>query len=221
MAAGGLWNDWCGKNDGGERNSQFAKNEKDLNTDLVKPAKKLKERKEKGKGKDNPETVYETWSVEYHRATFFMVFEWKRSDLKVEPSEGNSWGLKINPCWPQAIVPMEPGWVLDTEDDWYTKHGHIPKPDLRKRYPGKDEPKQDLIDEAEAWLIKHPEIKVGGGKPGNPGDPKREHSDNGKGANKAQKRAALPTPVDGDDRSTFPPMASLVSVTMTSISPAA
>ncbi len=90
MAAGGLWNDWCGKNDGGERNSQFAENEKDLNTDLVKPAKKLKERKEKGKGKDDPKTVYETWSVEYHRATFFMVFDWKRSDLKVEPSEGNS-----------------------------------------------------------------------------------------------------------------------------------
>ncbi len=85
---------------------------------------------------------------------------------------------------------MDPGWVLDTEDDWYTKHGHIPKPDLRKRYPGKGEPKQDLIDEAEAWLKKHPEIKVGGGKPGNPGDPKREHSDDGNGANKAQKQGS-------------------------------
>ncbi len=83
---------------------------------------------------------------------------------------------------------MDPGWVLDTEHDWYTKHGHTPKPDLRKRYLGKDESKQDLIDEAEAWLKKHPEIKVGGGKSGNPGGPKREPSDDGKGANKAQKQ---------------------------------
>ena len=75
--------------------------------------------------------------------------------------------------------------------------------------------------EAEPWLKKHPAVKVGGGKSGDPGGPKRKYSDDGKGASKAQKQ--------GDPANTrrwglsleVPPMASLASVTLTSISPAA
>lgn len=121
----------------------------------------------------------------------------------MELSEANSWGLEINPWWLQLIVPMDPGWVLDIKDNWYGKHGHVQNLDLHERYSrkyaGKYEPKQDLIDEAEAWLKQHPEVKVGGAKSCNPG---------------AQS-------ADGDDRSMFPPMASLASAMMTSMSPAA
>lgn len=192
MSAGNLWRNWCGKNDGGEGNGQFTTGKKDLDTNLVKPVKKLKEHKVKGKGKADPETVYETWSVEYNRAIFSMVFDWKTSDLKEEPNEGNSWGLKLNPCWPEAIVPMDPGWVLDIHDDWYTKHGHVPNPDLRERYKPKDEPKQDLIDAAEAWLKAHPSVKVGPRESDRPGAPKRPHSNDGNGANKAPKPGTPP-----------------------------
>ena len=66
---------------------------------------------------------------------------------------------------------MDPGWVLSIKDNWYGRHGHVPNPDLRERYSGKDEPKQDLIDEVEAWLEQYPEVKVGGAKSGNPGSP--------------------------------------------------
>ena len=72
MAAEDLWIDWCGKNDGGEGHSQFTKNGKDLNTDLFMLVKKVKGGRIKGKGRDDPETVYETWWLLNPLATFSM-----------------------------------------------------------------------------------------------------------------------------------------------------
>ncbi|KAL9626898.1 MAG: hypothetical protein Q9164_007766, partial [Protoblastenia rupestris] len=170
MAAGGLWIDWCGKNDGGEGNGQFTKNGKDLDTDLVKLVEKLKGRKITGKGKDDPETVYETWSLVYLWANFLMVFDWKRSGLKMEPSKGNSWGPLDQPSLASSNCPHRSGSSTPRTIDAPNMGIFL-----------------NQISAKGAWLKKHPEIKVGGGKSGNPGGPKSEYSDDVKGANKAQK----------------------------------
>ena len=178
-AAGSLWTKWCNDNDGGLGNGQFLKNGKDLNENLVTKVRNLDEHTEKGKGNGDSDTVYETWSVKYQRAIFSMTFDWKAGDLGGEPNEGNSWGLQINPCWPKAILPGDPGWVLDVDDDWYKNH--VPSPDLREQYGGA--PSQDLIDKANAWLQDNQDFKIGG----DGGGPKRQNSHDGQGANKAQK----------------------------------
>ena len=183
-SAGKLWTGWCENNDGGLGNGQFLKNDKDLNEKLVTKVKSLDDHTEKGKGKGDSDTVYETWSVKYQRATFSMTFDWKGGDLGGEPNEANFWGLEINPCWPKAILPEDRGWVLDINDDWYKKHP--PNPDLRGQYGQK--PSQDLINKANAWLHDHQEFKIGG----DAGGPKRQNSDDGQGANKAQKVGATP-----------------------------
>lgn len=183
-SAGKLWAGWCSDNDGGSGNGQFLKNSKDLNEKLVTKVKNLDEHTENGKGKGDSDTVYETWSVKYQRAIFSMTFDWKGGDLGGEPTDANFWGLQMNPCWPKAILPEDPGWVLDVDDDWYKVH--IPSPDLREQYG--QAPLQDLIDKANAWLQDNQDFKVGG----DAGGPKRQKSDDGQGANKAQKVGGTP-----------------------------
>ena len=183
-SAGQLWANWCKSNDGGSGNGQFLKNGKDLNEKFVTKVKSLDGHTEKGKGNGDSDTVYETWSVKYQRATFSMTFDWKGGDLGGEPNEANFWGLDINPCWPKAIVPEDRGWVLDINDDWYK--AHVPNPDIRGQY--KQAPSQDLIDKANAWLHDNQDFKVGG----DAGGPKRQNSDDGQGANKAQKIGGTP-----------------------------
>ncbi|KAJ0345070.1 hypothetical protein KNSL1_008771 [Colletotrichum chrysophilum] len=39
------------------------------------------------------------------------------------------YGLKENPCWPKDLVPDDPGWVLNTADEFYSQGQH---PDLAK-----------------------------------------------------------------------------------------
>ena len=181
------WTSWCKKNDGGEGNGQFLENKK-LNTQLVTPKDKLATSINKGKNKGDADTLYETWSVEYQRATFSVAFKWEGGDLGGEPDEGNSWGLKINPCWPEALLPEDPGWVLDVDDDWYKNH--IPNPDLRGQYA--KAPGQDLINAANAWLAR-PENSDKKVVANGSGGPKRQNSDDGQGPNKAQKQGSTPT----------------------------
>lgn len=184
-AAGKLWTTWCKNNDGGSGNGQFLDNNKDLNEKLVTKVKSLDRHTEHGKGKEDSATVYETWSVKYQRAIFSMAFDWKGGDLGGEPNDANFWGLDINPCWPKAILPEDRGWVLDINDDWYKTH--VPNPDLREQY--KQAPSQDLIDKANAWLHDNQDFEIGG----DGGGPKRQNSDDGQGANKAQKVGRTPS----------------------------
>jgi len=51
-----------------------------------------------------------------------MVFE----GFSQTPSEKNDWGLRENPCWPEDIIPEDPGYVLLTSDSWYSTASRKP-----------------------------------------------------------------------------------------------
>ena len=38
----------------------------------------------------------------------------------LDPPEQHNWGLNDNACWPSAIVPNDPGYVLLLNDKWYS-----------------------------------------------------------------------------------------------------
>ena len=86
------------------------------NDKLIKKKSKMNEEVKNNKGK---KTKIETWSVDFYRATFSMTFDWSGSELGEEPSDKNDWGMRLNLCWPQAIVPEDPGWAVNSDDDWY------------------------------------------------------------------------------------------------------
>ena len=114
---------FCKKNDGGAGNALPANRQ--LNDDI----KRLynlgaKVATSEGKGADGTTTTTETYDARYTRAVYSQAFNWiGDSQLGAIPGPGNSWGLKVNPCWPEAIVPDDPGWVLQNSDPWYQQHG--------------------------------------------------------------------------------------------------
>lgn len=181
--AGQMWNKWCDKHDGGKGNGQYKDEDSEyLNTDLVKPLGKPIGKHLKKNG--DTTTTYVTHSAEFKRAIFSIEFDFKGSELGEEPSDKNDWGLRVNPCWPEAIVPDDPGWVLLTGDGWYVTK--MPQMDT-KRYSRK--PSDDLVEAAENWLEARQNKIPGGGKHGPIDPPKRAPSDDGKGpANKAPKK---------------------------------
>ena len=184
-AGGKLWGAWCDKNDGGKGNGQYhddARRMGQLNEALVKPTGKQLGQASTKTDKGTT-TTYVTYAAEYTRAVFSMVFDWQGSDLGGAPSEANSWGLKLNPCWPEALVPEDPGWCLKTDDPWYEKH--TPKLDQRKLYD--EAPNNELVAMAEGWMAQHPDKVLMGHKDGTfdkPGAPKRQHSNDQQDANK-------------------------------------
>lgn len=117
--AGGIWKGFCEKFDGGVGNRRYHKESKggvmkgDLNENLVKTrvgaVKKIK-------GNDGTATTVTTIHATYTRAVFSMKFDEK---WPVQPAKANNWGLEENACWPKAIVPEDPGFVLLTDDNWY------------------------------------------------------------------------------------------------------
>jgi len=118
--AGGIWKGFCEKYDGGVGNGRYHKADNakvgikkgDLNEDVVSTSvgaiKKIK-------GNDGTATTVTTIHATYTRAVFSMKF----SDMPITPNKANNWGLEDNPCWPKAIVPEDPGFVLLTDDNWY------------------------------------------------------------------------------------------------------
>ncbi len=150
------WTNFCNKNDGGEGNGQYKKkkDDKDLNEDrsikseLVPNPKSIGHKTEQHKGTTTSHITYE---ADYQRAVFSLTFDWAGVP---KPDEKNSFGLQMNPCWPQAILPNDPGFALLTNDPWYTKLGHVPNPDTRPQYS--KQPTDDMKKAAEVWNKDNP-----------------------------------------------------------------
>ncbi|KAJ4369510.1 Glucan endo-1,3-alpha-glucosidase agn1 [Didymella sp. IMI 355093] len=111
---GEIWTRFCSKNDGGKGNGQMkAKNKMEIpNLDL----QKLQSKREKVNGQTT--TTY--YDATYTRAVFTMSFDWGG---KAAPGPSNDWHLYDNPCWPKAIAFDDPGYVLNTDDNWYATAG--------------------------------------------------------------------------------------------------
>ena len=185
-----LWGAFCKNNDGGNGNGQ----EKDgkLNKNLVKPKNHLGSHEVTVRGTT---TTYVSYSAEYTRAVFSMDFKWDGSELGRAPDDSNSWGLDRNPCWPQAIVPNDPGYCLNTNDPWY--NNHVPNPDLRMQYS--QQPSPQVIKSAEAWLKRHNEVQVQAQVGSNPA-PKRPPP-GGSGSTPGPKKGPTNPPAAGHKRS--------------------
>ena len=151
QGAGQLWAKFCDNNDGGYKNGQTRDGK--LDQDLVKTLNRLAT---STKVNGATTTTYDSYSAEFTRAVFSIDFDWNGGPLEGKiPDDSNDWGLRLNPCWPQAIVPDDPGFVLKSNDPWYDKH--IPKPDHRHEYSLKRIP-QTLVDDAKDWMKAHPKF---------------------------------------------------------------
>lgn len=72
-------------------------------------------------------TTTEYWEVDFTRAFMTLKFDRKGEE---QPSAGNEWLLRENPCWPKA-----PGYPLLTDDNWYqTANGREKMNELKKLY---------------------------------------------------------------------------------------
>ncbi|KAL9113309.1 MAG: hypothetical protein Q9227_002644 [Pyrenula ochraceoflavens] len=142
-----LWTSFCDNNDGGAGNGQTYKRdnqnanvkEGQLNKRLVslqEPAKK------KNKGADGTTTAI--YDADFTRAVFALDFDWTGVD---KPTKQNNWGLKENPCWPQDIVPDDPGYALLEDDNWYNTAAPKNAKDDRPKY--KDPPDDDRVERAD------------------------------------------------------------------------
>lgn len=150
--AGSLWNGICRDHDGGAGNGQFygdkppkGKKPGEVNTSLLD----LKNPQETSHvGKDKKTTTVTKFEAHYQRAVWEVKFEWEQGKI---PSSHNSWFLAENPCWPQAIAPNDPGFVLLTNDKWYNTGKYLP--DRTKEYaePPTDQHTSDAIENLKKW----------------------------------------------------------------------
>ena len=179
--AGSLWTDFCLKHDGGKGNGQYVpkKNPALLNKDLAKAVgNSLGSSTKKNKPAQGAETTttYISYAAEFTRAVFSMTFDFAGADIEGgKPSEGNLWGLDINPCWPKAMID-DPGWCIDIDDPWYKTHPT--KHDRRQLYA--ERPTDEMFARAYDWVEHNPDEKLIGHHVGTfdtPDGPKREHSD--------------------------------------------
>lgn len=87
-----------------------------LNTNFIDVggAKTLVKTKSGSDGTTTVTTFYDR--AKFTRAAMSVSFDWSGME---EPSDENDYLLKANPCWPSAIVPQDPGYVLLTDDSWY------------------------------------------------------------------------------------------------------
>jgi len=114
------WRQFCTNHDGEAGNRQFHKDDKkepkrgQVNEDLVslkKPGKEIK-----NKGPNEKSTTTTEYEARFTRAVFEMQFDKLWPTM---PSQDNNWGLRENPCWPEDIVPNDPGYALLKDDKWY------------------------------------------------------------------------------------------------------
>ncbi|KAF4880726.1 hypothetical protein CGCSCA1_v000668 [Colletotrichum siamense] len=119
--AGNLWGNFCPKHDAVSTKG----NKKGKKTYYVRDylISTVKEKVQVITGKDKTMTRITTVSVQTPRA-IFSIDDWDglRKDT-------DWYGLKENPCWPKDLVPDDPGWVLNTADEFYSQGQH---PDLAK-----------------------------------------------------------------------------------------
>ena len=118
-----MWRAFCKKNDGGVGNALPA----DRKIDNIKSLYKLgaKVATQENKGTDGTTTTTETYDAHYSRAVYSQAFDWA-GDVNLGgaiPAAGNDWGLRKNPCWPEAILEDDPGFVLQTNDPYYVARG--------------------------------------------------------------------------------------------------
>lgn len=128
-----------------------------LNPKLIENVKGLKPDHVDKSGK----TVTETYNkVTYTRAVFELDFQ--NIPQGGPPSEANNWYLEQNPCWPKDIVPKDPGFVLLTDDPWYTEHH---KDLLKDVGIYAEPPSAQMIDAAKARRGKRPASDDGSNPP--------------------------------------------------------
>lgn len=170
-AANTEWRKFCANHDGVAGNGQFHKDDVKeskqgpVNEDLVslkRPGKEIK-----NKGPDGKTTTTTEYEARFTRAVFEMQFDklWPTT-----PSQDNDWGLKENPCWPEDIVPNDPGYALLTADKWYDTAPATVR-DQRSLYA--KPPPKEMIEAADGSKGKkrpHPDDDNGPNKkpPGNP-----------------------------------------------------
>ncbi|KAF2429075.1 hypothetical protein EJ08DRAFT_306237 [Tothia fuscella] len=137
------WRGFCDQNDGGAGNGQFlqtGRNKGDLNeklVDLIKPGNEITQ-----KGVNGKTTTTTQFAAKYTRAVYVLAFD---NSWPQMPSQGNDWGLRDNACWPEDLVPNDPGFVLLNDDNWYTTAGsHIP--DAQKQEYAKAPDQQRRLD---------------------------------------------------------------------------
>ena len=107
--AGHLWRNFCAGSDAGPGNAPRTLAGGGINQDVV------------SMGRSSEETVKgttTTWfTAHWHRAVFELKFKFKGKFNP--PNQRNLWGLPANECWPRALAPNDPGYVLLTDDKWY------------------------------------------------------------------------------------------------------
>lgn len=119
-AANRQWTGFCNKYDGGIGNGQYRRSgddRKEINRELVSLGA-YDIRSKHG-------TTTTLYFAQYTRAVFEMTFD--NAALRAE--ESNLWLLNKNPCWPEKIVPNDPGFVLMKDDKYYNRQPS----DWRKR----------------------------------------------------------------------------------------
>ncbi|KAM0723276.1 hypothetical protein Q7P37_001477 [Cladosporium fusiforme] len=135
--AGQLWRRFCKEHDGNVGNAQrvnpkYPSKNKVPNTNtltwgggdvITLPVNGL--RVKKHTGKDQTTTTTSIWDkATYTRAVFSMAFDYRNNE---KPSKQNNWYLQYNGCWPEDIIPEDPGFALMTSDKWYDDHLGYPK----------------------------------------------------------------------------------------------
>ncbi|KAH9211736.1 hypothetical protein DL95DRAFT_411781 [Leptodontidium sp. 2 PMI_412] len=150
--AGQIWNQFCNKN---AAQVTKAKTNKGLKTSVTTSYINSKWIRTIGTAVvDNPlivgktTTIISTVSVDTGRAVFTIA------DWDGLPDDKDWHGLKENRCWPKALASEDPGWVLLTDDEFYTdQHPTLAK--YTDRY--KDFPDLALL---QAGLLKRDPVNI-------------------------------------------------------------
>lgn len=109
-AASNIWTGFCNKRDGGEGNAQYIKKAKASKSEVNHELVELQQPGETIKNTQGLKTTTTTlYEAKFTRAVFEMDFDWTGVN---KPSRENDWRLRENPCWPEDIVPDNPGYVL-------------------------------------------------------------------------------------------------------------
>ncbi|KAJ8607889.1 hypothetical protein MRB53_039985 [Persea americana] len=82
--------------------------------------------------KGDPVRVTSRWAeATYTNAIFEMSWEFPDGE---PPKAENNWYLEQNDCWPKAIIPEDPGYVLLRDDPWYKSGPGLKAAEYRDLY---------------------------------------------------------------------------------------
>lgn len=102
---------------------------------------------------------------QWTRAVFDMHFDnWPRG----VPGPANNWYLDDNVCWPKTLVPGDPGFALNRDDEWYKLPRNANQRAKVAQY--KKNPTQEWFQHVDSLLIR-PRLKHD--KVGNPTAPRK------------------------------------------------